>query len=79
MIITGRIPKPPRILFSRGGLPFMKSTAPATSAPATDGLKLTENCRTVLAKRYLKRNEDGTVTETAADMFRRVARIEKLR
>jgi ribonucleoside-diphosphate reductase alpha chain len=38
------------------------------------GLNLSENCLKVLEKRYLKRNEDGTVVETAVDMFTRVAR-----
>jgi len=49
----------------------------ATSVSATDsgkGLNLSENCLKVLEKRYLKRNEDGTVIETAVDMFMRVAR-----
>jgi ribonucleoside-diphosphate reductase alpha chain len=48
-----------------------------SAAKVTDtgaGLQLTENSLKVLEKRYLKRNEDGTVTETAADMFLRVAR-----
>ncbi len=52
----------------------MKS-AVSVSAPASGkGLNLSENCLKVLEKRYLKRNEDGTVTETAVDMFTRVAR-----
>jgi ribonucleoside-diphosphate reductase alpha chain len=52
----------------------MKSAA-SVSAPAYGkGLNLSENCLKVLEKRYLKRNEDGTVTETAVDMFTRVAR-----
>jgi ribonucleoside-diphosphate reductase alpha chain len=38
------------------------------------GLALSENSIKVLEKRYLKRSEDGTVTETAVDMFQRVAR-----
>jgi ribonucleoside-diphosphate reductase alpha chain len=46
------------------------SVGMATSA----GLQLSENSLKVLEKRYLKRNEDGTVTETAVDMFQRVAR-----
>jgi ribonucleoside-diphosphate reductase alpha chain len=50
----------------------MKSAASA-SASGT-GLNLSENCLKVLEKRYLKRNEDGTVVETAVDMFTRVAR-----
>ena len=52
----------------------MKSAA-SVSAPAYGkGLNLSENCLKVLEKRYLKRNEDGTVIETAVDMFTRVAR-----
>ncbi len=52
----------------------MKSAA-SVSAPASGkGLNLSENCLKVLEKRYLKRNEDGTVIETAVDMFTRVAR-----
>jgi ribonucleoside-diphosphate reductase alpha chain len=35
---------------------------------------LSENCLKVLEKRYLKRNEEGIVVETAEDMFTRVAR-----
>ncbi len=52
----------------------MKSAA-SVSAPASGkGLNLSENCIKVLEKRYLKRNEDGTVVETVVDMFTRVAR-----
>lgn len=36
-------------------------------------LKLSENAIKVLEKRYLKRDKDGNCTETAADMFHRVA------
>jgi ribonucleoside-diphosphate reductase alpha chain len=46
---------------------FMKS---ASSVSAN----LSENCLKVLEKRYLKRNEEGIVVETAEDMFTRVAR-----
>ena len=35
---------------------------------------LSKNARTVLERRYLKKNEDGTPCETPDDMFRRVAR-----
>ncbi|MEW5744424.1 MAG: vitamin B12-dependent ribonucleotide reductase [Nitrospirota bacterium] len=37
-------------------------------------LHLTANAKTVLEKRYLKRNEDGAVTETPEELFRRVSR-----
>ncbi|NCP78678.1 MAG: adenosylcobalamin-dependent ribonucleoside-diphosphate reductase, partial [Desulfuromonadales bacterium] len=37
------------------------------------GLNLSKNATTVLTKRYLKRDNQGKPTETAADMFRRVA------
>ncbi len=50
----------------------MKSAASATVSGK--GLALSENSLKVLEKRYLKRNEDGTVIETAVDMFTRVAR-----
>ena len=51
----------------------MKS-AVSVSASTSGSLNLNENCLKVLEKRYLKRNEDGTVIETAVDMFTRVAR-----
>ena len=44
----------------------MKETAVA--------LNLSPNAVTVLEKRYLKRNEEGKVIETPAELFRRVAR-----
>ena len=52
----------------------MKSAASVSASTSGKGLNLTENCLKVLEKRYLKRNEDGTVIETAVDMFTRVAR-----
>ncbi|MDA8098313.1 MAG: vitamin B12-dependent ribonucleotide reductase [Nitrospiraceae bacterium] len=53
----------------------MKSAVSAEKVSGTGaGLALSENSLKVLEKRYLKRNEDGTVTETAVDMFQRVAR-----
>ncbi len=36
--------------------------------------KLTKNARTILEKRYLKKNVDGQVTESPEEMFARVAR-----
>jgi ribonucleoside-diphosphate reductase alpha chain len=51
----------------------MKSAVSAETATGA-GLQLSENSLKVLEKRYLKRNEDGTVVETAVDMFQRVAR-----
>jgi ribonucleoside-diphosphate reductase alpha chain len=52
----------------------MKSAASVPATASGKGLNLSENCIKVLEKRYLKRNEDGTVVETAVDMFTRVAR-----
>ncbi|MGC9307492.1 MAG: vitamin B12-dependent ribonucleotide reductase [Thermoplasmatota archaeon] len=37
-------------------------------------LDLTDNARTVLEKRYLQKNAEGEVIETAEELFRRVAR-----
>jgi len=37
--------------------------------------ELSENAALVLDKRYLAKNENGEITETPADMFRRVARF----
>ena len=39
-----------------------------------DGLTLSENARTVLERRYLRRDEKGQILETPEDMFRRVAK-----
>lgn len=39
-----------------------------------DDLKLTLNAITVLQKRYLRRDEKGTIIETPEQMFRRIAR-----
>ena len=36
-------------------------------------MSLTENARRVLGARYLKKDRDGKVLETAEDMFHRVA------
>lgn len=39
----------------------------------SESLKLSENARTVLTKRYLKRDKDGNPVEFPEDMFLRVA------
>ncbi len=52
----------------------MKTATSVSATGSGKGLNLSENCIKVLEKRYLKRNEDGTVVETAVDMFTRVAR-----
>ena len=39
-----------------------------------DGLTLSENARVILEQRYLRKDEDGNPTETAVELFRRVAR-----
>ncbi|NNF99670.1 MAG: vitamin B12-dependent ribonucleotide reductase [Desulfobacteraceae bacterium] len=38
-----------------------------------NGLPLNENAKTVLERRYLKKNEQGQIVETPVQMFRRVA------
>ncbi|MBF0557974.1 MAG: vitamin B12-dependent ribonucleotide reductase [Nitrospirae bacterium] len=40
---------------------------------ASKALSLSDNAITVLKKRYLKRNEEGQITETPEELFRRVA------
>ena len=45
-----------------------------TVATTVESLELSENALTVLERRYLKRDESGAPTETAEEMFRRVAR-----
>ena len=45
----------------------------APAAAAGDGLALSENARVILEQRYLRKDEDGHPTETAVELFRRVA------
>ena len=45
-----------------------------TDANTAKGLKLSPNAMTVLNRRYLKRDSEGTPTETPEAMFRRVAK-----
>ena len=53
----------------------MKTTKTARTKGQPDtGLKLTENARHVLEKRYLKKDRQGKVIETPEEMFHRVAR-----
>lgn len=49
------------------------SSSKDSSLPNTD-LPLTDNALVVLARRYLKKDEQGRVVETPEEMFRRVAR-----
>jgi ribonucleoside-diphosphate reductase alpha chain len=49
-----------------------RETDTTTSADLTD-IQLSENARSVLEKRYLKKNERGETLEEPIDMFRRVA------
>ncbi len=43
------------------------------ASAAADGLALSENARVILEQRYLRKDEDGNPTETAVELFRRVA------
>jgi len=52
----------------------MNRSASVSTTASGKGLNLSENSLKVLEKRYLKRNEEGIVVETAVDMFTRVAR-----
>ena len=44
------------------------------SSYLSEAIKLTENAKTVLAKRYLRRDDNGTPTEAPEDLFWRVSR-----
>ena len=54
----------------------LKEPSDVQAAPlaAEDGLSLSENARVILEQRYLRKDEDGNPIETAAELFRRVAR-----
>ena len=65
----------PGELRSRIAQSLMESPAPYTPTSDTeDGLALSENARVILEQRYLRKDEDGNPTETAVQLFRRVAR-----
>ncbi len=54
--------------------PEKEKTMPVrTKTPVTTEIKLTENARRVLERRYLKKDKQGQVIETPEEMFRRVA------
>jgi ribonucleoside-diphosphate reductase alpha chain len=48
-------------------------TVPQIETAVPDRIDLSENARTVLERRYLKKDEDGAPVEEPEDMFRRVA------
>jgi ribonucleoside-diphosphate reductase alpha chain len=56
------------------GLPTICRVPLDKSLFIRNGLKLSDNAKTVLERRYLRKDTDGRPTETAAQMFRRVAR-----
>ena len=57
------------------GLPADVKTAVAESLAGTNGdySGLSDNARTILEKRYLRKNDDGTFAEDAEGLFRRVS------
>jgi len=55
------------------GLPRTTNIPLDKSLFIRNGLKLSDNARTVLARRYLRKDKQGTPMESAAQMFRRVA------
>lgn len=54
--------------------PRMETSNILKNGAEKDNIKLTENAMRVLEKRYLKKDKQGKVAETAEEMFRRVAR-----
>lgn len=53
-------------------LPIKENTM--TAKTKTNEIKLTDNARTVLGRRYLRKDKDGKPIEEAEDMLKRVAR-----
>jgi ribonucleoside-diphosphate reductase alpha chain len=58
----------------RYGLPRISTVPLDKTLFIRNGLKLSDNANTVLERRYLRKDNDGKPSETAAQMFRRVAR-----
>ena len=56
------------------GLPRISSVSLNKGLFIRNGLKLSKNAKTVLERRYLRKDSDGNPTERPAQMFRRVAR-----
>jgi len=56
------------------GLPAVSPIRLEKSFFIKNGLALSKNAKTVLKRRYLKKDRSGNPTETSAQMFRRVAR-----
>jgi ribonucleoside-diphosphate reductase alpha chain len=56
------------------GLPQISRVPLDKSLFIRNGLKLSDNAKTVLERRYLRKDTEGRSVETAAQMFRRVAR-----
>jgi len=52
----------------------MKEKTTGGNMKATEEVKLTENAKKVLAKRYLAKDEKGNVLETCRELFKRVAK-----
>src|SRR4030043_1233478 len=50
-----------------------RMTRDETTMQSPEGLELTENALRVLERRYLKKDKEGHVNETPAELFRRVA------
>ena len=58
---------------SKGRAQSAVSSSIRNTTPDDFTIDLTENARVVLERRYLRKDEDGTVVETPLQMFRRVA------